>query len=151
METQTQPSLESQSIFDSVVDNEKVLVPIIGRNKFYLIGWLHNGAIRKITHIMLEKGDERQVSCKCAATIILGTFLKVKLFYWFLWRWFFYVKDYTDLELSGIIEEGKKKLQLNQYYMNTILLTGMKDSIMTMTRTEVERFLQEQRLAQQGR
>lgn len=46
---------------------------------------------------------------------------------------------------TSLILEGKKKVQQEEYYSVTMLAIGMKDTIMTMTREEVERFLQEPR------
>lgn len=53
-------------------------------------------------------------------------------------------KKYTDTELTGIIAIGKKKVESQklEYLSATMFLTGMKDTIMTMTRKEAEHILQ---------
>ena len=59
-------------------------------------------------------------------------------------------KKYTDTELTDIVVIGKKKVELQKLeYLNaTMFLTGMRDTIMTMTRKEAERILQELRQEQ---
>lgn len=52
----------------------------------------------------------------------------------------YYVAQYDESELTEVVTEGKKKVDAESYYLNTILLTGMKDTIMQMTRKEVEQF-----------
>ena len=53
-------------------------------------------------------------------------------------------KKYTDTELTDIIAICKKKVESQklEYLSATMFLTGMKDTIMTMTRKEAERILQ---------
>jgi hypothetical protein len=87
--------------------------------------------------------DSDKNNCKVAACIILNGLWSIKLRYWFLWRWFYYVREYTDEQLAPIIEEGKKKVPVEAYYESTILAIGMRDTMMAMTRAEVERILQE--------
>mgnify|MGYP000113932552 FL=1 len=48
------------------------------------------------------------MNSKCAAAIVLNGYWKILFFYWFLWRWFFYVMQYSDEELLPLIETGKK-------------------------------------------
>ena len=49
----------------------------------------------------------------------------------------------TILRLHPLIDEGKKKVRAEDYYLNTILLIGMKDTMIAMTRAEAERIRQE--------
>ena len=77
--------------------------------------------------------------------------LKILFFYWFLWRWFFYVMQYSDEELLPLIETGKKKVRVEGYCACTILLTEMKDTVKSMTREEVNRIRQESFMALRGR
>lgn len=112
------------------------------RGKKFNVRWLHNATIRKLTDIMLAEGDESKVSCKCAAAIALNGWFKIKFVWWLVWRWFYYVREYYDEELYPLIEEGKKKLPAEQYYVNTILLIGMRDTMMNLTRKETKAILQ---------
>ena len=76
------------------------------------------GTMRKLTHIMLAKDNDAKVSCMSAALIILNDFWKIKFLYPILWRWFFYIKQYTDDELFPIIAAGKKKVPAKNFFMN---------------------------------
>lgn len=138
---------EEQKVLDSVVENTPTEVEL--RGKKIKIYWLRRETMRKMSHIMLSDGDESKISCKCAALILLNSYWKIKLFHWALWRWMYYVNQYYDKELEPIINEGKKKVPLEGYLTTTILLTGMKDTMMTMTRKEVERIRQELSSVQQ--
>ena len=78
----------------------------------------------------------------CAALMVLNGFWSIKLLYWLKWRWFYYVKQYNETELTELLDLGKKKVPLDQYYTNTILLTALKDTSMMMKKEEVATTLQ---------
>lgn len=132
---------DQEKKLNEIVENKPTEVKV--RNRTFNVRWLRNATIRKLTDIMLAEGDESKVSCKCAAAIALNECFKIKFFWWFLWRWFYYVKQYYDAELFPLIETAKKKLPVGDYYTNTILLIGMKDTMMNMTRKEAKVILQE--------
>ncbi len=135
----TLPTAEDEALLDDIICNSTDYVQV--RKKKYGIKWLRRGTIRKFTSILLKPGDDDKVSCKCAATIILNGFFKVNLFYWFLWRWFYYIKQYGDNELAPVIAIAKKKIPVKSYFAATILLTAMKDTMMQMTREEASNIL----------
>lgn len=136
-----QPTIEEERVLNSIVEDE--VSEVVVRNTTYRLKYMRNATIRKITDVMLKDGDDSKVSSKCAALMVLNGFFKIKLFYWFLWRWFYYVKQYLEIELHPLIDEGKKKVRAEDYYINTIFLIGMKDTMIAMTREEAERFRQE--------
>lgn len=110
------------------------------RGKKIGLRWTTGETLKKITSVMLDKdGDESKVSCKCAAAIILRGWFKMKMFYWILWRWFYFVKGYGDHELKPLIELAQKKTPVTQYYEVMTLLTGLKITKEIMTREEVQR------------
>ena len=138
-----------QRMLDEVCENEPSVVEIKGTRKLFSkksrtvkIRFLCAETIRKATHISLDKREdvihELQQSSKIAALYVLNSFLKIKLFYSILWRWYFYVRQYKAEQLYHIIEEGKKKLPQIGYYLNTTLIVSTRDTIKTMTRQEVE-------------
>lgn len=136
------PSIEDERLLNDIIEDSVDEVSLKGTNKKYKIGWLKKGTMRKITSVAIADGDDDMVSAKTAALIILNNYWKIKFFYPILWRWFFYVKEYTDEQLSEIIAVGKKKVPYIQFLTNTILVTGMRDTIMTMTKAEAERIRQ---------
>ena len=147
--TINQPNKEEEKLLNDIVENRKDEIVLRGRK--WKVGWMHNRAIRKVTDIQFYEKDERKVSSKCAAALLLNGYWKILFFYWFLWRWFFYVMQYSDRELIPVIALCKKKVQVEEYCAVTMLLTEMKDTIMMMTREEVERIRQESFMAQRGR
>ena len=135
---------EQQKKLNAVVDDSVDIVYV--RGKKVRVKWMRNYAIRKVTDILLgDHGHENMVNCKCAAAMVLNGYWSIKLCWWLLWRWYYYVKQYRDSELSELIEVGKKKVDVESYYLTTTYLTAMKDTMMAMTRKEVERFLAAQR------
>jgi hypothetical protein len=141
---------EQEQLLNDIAENADSVVTI-GKKKFK-VGWLKRGTLRKFTNIMLNRKDdlasESKVTCKLAAVVRLNGYWSIKFFYSFVWRWYYYIKQYNDDVLLPIIEEGKKKVQLQEYYTIMMLSQGLKDTHKTMTREEVNRMLQELQSAQ---
>lgn len=138
----TQPTKEDEKLLNDAMENSIDVVAIKGTNKKYKIDWLKKGTMRKISAVALEDKDDDTLSCKTAVLMVLNNYWKIKLFYWLMWRWWFYVKEYTDDQLSEILAMSKKKVPYTPFLINTILVTGMRDTIMRMTKEEAERFHQ---------
>lgn len=138
-----QPTLDIQRELGLLAENTPEEVTIPYTNKKIRIGWMHNKTIRKITDVLNSKAkspkDEDKVLCKAAALIVLNGYWKIKLFYPFLWRWYAYVKEYHDYQMLPIIETAKKKAPQIPYFLCMTYLTGLKDTLATMSREEVER------------
>ena len=83
--------------------------PVKVRNKTYNVRWMHPYTEDRITQLMLEDGNDSKVLCQCAALIVLGGFWKSKFLYWYLWRWFYYIRQYNASELSELFETAQKK------------------------------------------
>ena len=161
-----QPSVEEQREYVSLRDNDATVVPILGTKKKYKLRWLKKGQIEKLSRLLIRKGDtdnedgandspldairdDAKLTCKAAAIYILDGYWKLKFRYWFLWRWFYYVRQYDNVQLQAILEEGKKKVPLTQFLMTTMSLTGAKATLMNMRTEEAERTLRELASAQQ--
>ena len=140
-----QPDIDQEKELNSLIENGVSEVKIPGTNRVYRLRWLKHEATRKITSILhnMKDGDDDKISCKAAAAIVLNDFWKIKFLYWLLWRWFYYVRQYTDNQLLPLILEGKKKVPLKGFLSTTMLVIEMRDTIMTMKKGEVHRFLQE--------
>ncbi len=161
-----QPSVEAQRTYASIRDNDATIVEVLGTKKKYKIRWLKNGQIERLSRLLIHKADTddkdgkndtsldtiidvSKLACKAAAIYILDGYWKLKFRYWFLWRWFYYVRQYDNVQLQAIIEEGKKKVPLTQFLMTTMSLTGAKATLMNMRTEEAERTLRELASAQQ--
>lgn len=155
-----QPSVEAQRNYASIRDNDATIVSILGTKKKYKIRWLKNGQIDKLSRLLIRKGDtdnedgkkdspldavieDSKIACKAAAIYILDGYWKLKFRYWFLWRWFYYIRQYDNMQLQGILEEGKKKVPLAQFLIAIRSLTVARVTLMNMRTEEAERILHE--------
>jgi hypothetical protein len=155
-----QPSVESQRTYASLRDNDATVVSILGTKKKYRIRWLKNGQIDRLSRLLIRKGEtdnedgskdspldaiieDSKLACKAAAIYILDGYWKLKFRYWYLWRWFYYVRQYDNVQLQEILEEGKKKVPLTPFLLTTMSLTGARVTLMNMRTEEAERTLQE--------
>ena len=91
--------------------------------------------------------EDAKLACKASAIYLLDGRFKLKFKYWFLWRWFYYIKEYSSIQLLEILEVGKKKIPLTQFFLITMSLTEARGTLMMMTTKEAERILREQSLA----
>lgn len=161
-----QPSLESQRTYASMRDNDATVVPVLGTKKKYKIRWLKKGQINKLSRLLIRKSgtdekdgandspldaiyEDSKLTCKAAAIYILDGYWKLKFRYWFLWRWFYYIRQYDDVQLQAILTEGQKKTPLTPFLIATMLLTEARVSLMNMRTEEAERILLARPSAQQ--
>lgn len=148
-----QPGNDAQKLLNDIVEDSVDEVIIPGTKKSYYISWLKRGTIRKITDITSgdTTGEDDKISCKVSAAIILNGYWRLKMWYWLFWRWLYYIKQYNDEQLAPLIETGKKKVPVDAFYLTTISVIGMRDTMMAMTKAEVERILQEHHTEQPTR
>ena len=143
-----QPTMDIQRELGQLVEDIPTEVTIPYTNKVYKIGWIRHDTIRKITEVLNKKAkspkDEDKVLYKAMALIVLNGVWKIFFFYPILWRWFAYVKQYQDYQMLPVIETAKKKAPQIPYFLSMTYLTGLKDSLATMSREEVERMHREQ-------
>ena len=160
-----QPSVDEQREYVSLRDNDATVVPILGTKKKYKIRWLKKGQIEKLSRLLIRKGDtdnedgandspldairdDAKLTCKAAAIYILDGYWKLKFRYWYLWRWFYYIRQYDDIQLQEILMTGQKKTPVEPFLIATMLLTGAKATVMSMRTEEAERILRAQASAQ---
>jgi len=135
----TDPTSEEEKLLSDLRDAKPSYVLVRG-NK-WKCSWLYHGTERKLSAVINDDTtDEDMVVCKCAALMKLNGLWKIKFFYPILWRWFYYFMQYREDELLPFIVECKKKVIVDQYLLATMSLIGMRDTIMSKTRKEVNRF-----------
>lgn len=154
-----QPSLEAQMLYQSIVSNDADEVEILRTRKKYKIRWLKNGQLVKLGRLLLHNKseigdkttgnaaldgiiDDSKLACKAAAIYTLDGYWKLKFRYWLRWRWFYYIRQYDNIQLADLLEAGKKKVPLMQFYRTTTSLTVARDTLMNMRVEEVEATLQ---------
>lgn len=144
----TPPGESGEALYDDVLENGASYVEVRGRK--WKVRWKRRRGLRAMSHILSTSKDDSKVICQCAAALRLEKWMKLKLFYPFLWRWYYYVRDYQPGELLPYISECKKKVPLASYYACIMLLTGMRDTEMMMTREEVSHIRLEQAMERRG-
>ena len=143
---------EDKQALVAVTENEATEVSLRGHK--LRIGWMHPATMDWISALMSKDGDENKSLAKCAALIRLNGFWKCHLLYWFVWRWYYYVRQYTSAELTPLFEVAQKKTaaEAAPAYLNaTILLTALSTMKKQMTKAEAERTLQELRSDKDGK
>ena len=154
-----QPNIDAQRAYASIRDNDATVVQILGTRKKYKIRWLKNGQIEKLSRLLIRKEDtddkdgqkesaldsiltDTKLGCKAAAIAVLDGYWKIKFRYWYLWRWFYYIRQYDNAQLQPILDEIKKKVPLSQFLIATMSLTGARVTLMNMRTEEAEAILQ---------
>lgn len=132
----SQPTKEDEQLLEDIVDNASEFAMI--RNRKFKFRDLNGHARHKWTKVVLSDNEaEETISCKCVAIARLNGYFKIKLLYWLVWRWYYYIRQYNEPELSEALALIKKKVPVVSWYINTTLLTAMKETMMQMTRAEL--------------
>ena len=135
-----QPNNDIQKALDELMSAEDEVVVVNGKKR--KIGWLHNGTVRKFSHIMVKDKNPWRRNIKVAACVLLNkrngllSWLLLTLWFPLYWRWLYYVQDMDQVEVVGVLDASKKKIQSAPLAMATILATAMTDTMMTMARHE---------------
>lgn len=142
---------DEQALLD-VMENDYDVVEVRGRKM--KVHWLHPAVADWISSLVKRDGDENKVIAKCAALIRLNGFWKCHLFYPFVWRWYYYIRQYSALELTPLLEVAQKKtvkVEAPAYLNAMALLLALSTTKKQMTKKEAEHILQELRLAKDGK
>lgn len=152
----SEPGNAWEEVLNAVLEDKPEVIKV--RGKGIGLGDLRKGTLRFLTDKQLsakDDGDPKNTA-KYAAALVINNWWGLRAFFglwWRIkWRWYFYVKQYTDKELLPLILASKKKADLATaaYMMNTTLVTGMRDTSMTKTREEARRIQAENTLEQLG-
>ena len=159
-----QPDNEQEKALLDINSETKSLVHIPYTNKSYRVGYMKPYCSEKITKLIVESeasvpksevdsmklmSERSKLLSKASAYIILNNFFKINLFYPFLWRYFYFIKEYTYDQLFFILVEAKKKIQLEGFSLSMAFLHLMKETKMTMTTKEAKAYHQELLSAQE--
>ena len=143
---------EDEQALVSVIENQADVVELRGHR--IKVRWMHPSTTDWISMLMLRDGGDNKILAQCAALIRLNGFWKCHLLYWWVWRWYYYIRQYNALELTPLFETAQKKTAREDApaYLNaTILLTALSTTKKQMTKTEAGRTLQELRTANDGK
>ena len=155
-------SKKEKIIREATHEDEKALVSVVRnhadkvtvRGHTISVRWLHPSVGDWISDLMTRDGNDNKVLAQSAALIRLNGFWKCHLFYWIVWRWYYYIRQYSADELVPLFEMAQKKTaqEAAVAYLNaTILLTALSTTKKQMTKAEAERTLQELRSDKDGK
>ena len=136
-----QPKLDVQELVSNLMEQEPETVVVCGKK--HRIRWLKKRTVRKFSHIMVKDKDPWRRNVKVCACILLNnkhglvTWFLLWAWYWVYWRWLYYVRDIDQVEVMGVLDASKKKIQSEPLAMATILAIGMMDLMMNMAKHEV--------------
>ncbi|MBO4787119.1 MAG: hypothetical protein J5510_08630 [Prevotella sp.] len=139
MEQKEQPNIQFQRKLQEIISATPSEVEVCGKKR--TIHWIRNYAEKKWTNEMLKepKSDSYELkkrNTRALAYILLMRRFKIVFFHWFYWRWLFYVKEISPVEMLGILDAVKKKMTTEPSLLCTTLLIGMMDTTMAMTEEE---------------
>lgn len=138
-----QPDMKMQEALDDLLSREPDIIEVSGKK--YKVHWLHNGTVRKFSHVMVKEKSEWKRNVKVCACVLLNkrnglwTFILLHVWYWIFWRWLYYVKDINQIEVVGVLNAAKKKIQSEPLALASILSIEMMDTMMTMAQHELGR------------
>ena len=136
-----QPKADLQLLISELMEQESETVAILGHK--HTITWIKKRTMRKFSHIMLKEKDAWKRNVKVCACVLLNrkngllTWFLLNFWYCIYWRWLYYVKDIDQVEVMGVLDASKKKIQSSPLAVATILATAMMDTMMMMAKHEV--------------
>ena len=154
-----QPDKKARKEYMKIVTDAPAEVAIPGTRRTVKIRGIKPYTLERLTALWLERemkmpsdssetlkdmSIEPYFSVKEAALFVLNGYWRIRLFYPFLWRWWGKIKGYTESQMTPIIREGKKKLQLRAHWRNMAYSTDMRTDWMRMTAKEAEQYRAEQ-------
>lgn len=92
--------------------------------------------------LLLNMGKNRDLIPKAVSLIILGTWLKVKLFHWIYWRHL--SRKYDTIELSVVLKAGLDMGEYNGLLISLAYLQDNSQIIQKTTKGIIRNILQEQ-------
>ena len=92
---------------------------------------------------MDEVLGDGKLACKAAAIYVTPGFFRLKLKYWWLWRWFYYIRQYDYSQLQPILLTGNRSTPWIDFLKTVSILSNQKTTQMRMTAKEAEAVIQE--------
>lgn len=154
-----QPDKNARQAYREIMADEPTTIAIAGTKRTVRVRGIKPYTIECLTKLWGERdmqipadgADTLKEACidpyfsiKCACTIVLNSYWKLRLFYPLKWRIWAFLRGYSEAQMQPIIAEGKKKLPLVPFWENMVYLTDMRADWMRMTVKEAETFRAEQ-------
>ena len=140
---------------------ERVVVKIPGTSKSYEIRKCGNAQFEKVVELLVRRADydaddplaainrDSKLACKVAAAIVLNGFFKMRLRWWYLWRWFYYVRQYDVEQLNELLVEGIAALPYQETMETYSLLSATREMLTHMTFGEAKKLMESSPMLEQ--
>lgn len=151
-----QVSRQARMGYDEIVNDIPMRVQIPGTNKVVKLTGIKPFTLERLTKLWIERDkmtlpddsastlksmcEEPYFAIKEACILTINSFWGLHLIYPFKWRIWAYLRGYTEGQMVGIIQEGKKKLQLTAHWTNMAFSVDMRTDWMKMTSKEAEQY-----------
>ena len=134
--------------------SESVVVNIPGTSKSYEIKKQGNAQFAKIVELLMRRADynaddplaainrDSKLACKVAAAIVLRGFFTMRLKWWYLWRWFYYVRQYNVEQLNELLSEGIAALPYEETMNAYSMLSATRETLKHMTFAEAQKLFE---------
>ena len=135
-------------------EKKSVVVKIPGTSKSYEIVKLGNAQFEKIVDLLMRRADydaddplaainrDSKLACKVAAAILLDGFFTMRLKWWYLWRWFYYVRQYDVEQLNELLSAGIAAIPYQETLETYSLLLATREKLMHMTVREAQKLFE---------
>lgn len=151
-----QPNVQARLDYLDIVEDKPIEITIPRTKKTVKVRGIRPYTLERLTRLWLERDEftikeesaatlkdmciDPYFAAKEAALIVLNDYWKIRLFWWFMWRYWGKWKGYAEEQMSPIIEAGKKKLPLMAHWTNMAFSVDMRTDWMKMTRKEAEEY-----------
>lgn len=135
-------------------EKKSVVVKIPGTSKSYEISKCGNAQFAKIAKLLMRRADydaddplaainrDCKLACKVAAAIVLNGFFTMRLKWWYLWRWFYYVRQYDVEQLNELLSEGIASLPYEETMNAYSMLSLTRETLKHMTFGEAQKLFE---------
>ncbi len=130
------------------------VVELFHSNKSYKVrNTMTNAQLEKLVKLLAKAGDgnaeafdavttDLKLACKAAAIYTLPGLIRLRLLYWFRWRWFYYIRQYDNIQLQPILSAGHGSTPYADFLQTWSVLSAQKVTLMNMRGEEAEKTLQ---------
>lgn len=145
--------------YDEIVNDIPTRVQIPGTSRVIKVKGIKPYTLERLTRLWLKRDAttipddsastlksmcvEPYFAIKEACIITINSYWGLHLIYPFKWRIWAFLREYTEGQMTPLIQEGKKKLPLTAHWMNMAFSVDMRTDWMKMTSKEAEQYRQE--------
>lgn len=150
-----QPDKFARAELEAIVSDRPLRVAVRGTRRSVKIRGIKPYTIERLTRLWVSRDLTRPddsastlrslckdpyFNHKQAALFMLNGYARIRLLYGIVWRWWAYVRQWEEWQLTDVIVAAKKKIPLRAYWTNMALTADMRNDWMTMTAKEAAQY-----------